>query len=75
MYAEHNTGENELYDLDRDPFELDSRHAHPGHASVRAQLAARLQAAAKLRRFELPRPALARRGPRSISSLFRFYLS
>ena len=43
MYAEHNTGENELYDLDRDPFELDSRHAHPGHASVRAQLAARLQ--------------------------------
>jgi arylsulfatase A-like enzyme len=43
MYAEHSSGERELYDLDRDPFELDSRHADPDYALVRAQLAARLQ--------------------------------
>ena len=43
MYAEHNTGENELYDLDSDPFELDSRHADPDYAFAMAQLAARLQ--------------------------------
>jgi arylsulfatase A-like enzyme len=43
MYAEHSSGERELYDLDRDPFELDSRHADPDYALVRAQLASRLQ--------------------------------
>ena len=42
MYAEHSTGERELYDLEQDPFELDSRHADPGYAAVRGQLAARL---------------------------------
>ncbi|MEK6327941.1 MAG: sulfatase, partial [Actinomycetota bacterium] len=42
MYAEHSTGERELYDLSTDPFELDSRHADPGYAAVRGQLAARL---------------------------------
>jgi N-acetylglucosamine-6-sulfatase len=42
MYAEHNTGEKELYDLLKDPFELRSRHADPAYASVEAQLAARL---------------------------------
>ena len=42
MYAEHNTGENELYDLQKDPFELQSRHDSPAYASVQAQLAARL---------------------------------
>ena len=42
MYAEHGTGERELYDLSIDPFELDSRHADPAYAAVRAQLAARL---------------------------------
>ena len=42
MYAEYNTGEKELYDLQNDPFELQSRHDSPAYASVQAQLAARL---------------------------------
>ncbi len=42
MYAEHRTGEQELYDLNNDPFELRSRHADPAYAVVKAQLAARL---------------------------------
>ncbi len=39
MYAEHSTGEKELYDLHKDPFELRSRHQGPAYASVMAQLA------------------------------------
>jgi N-acetylglucosamine-6-sulfatase len=42
MYAEHSTGEKELYDLKNDPFELVSRHDDPDYASIMAQLAARL---------------------------------
>jgi N-acetylglucosamine-6-sulfatase len=42
MYAEHSSGEKELYDLQNNPFELVSRHNDPAYASVRAQLAARL---------------------------------
>ena len=42
MYAEHRTGERELYDLKNDPFELVSRHNAPAYAPVRALLAARL---------------------------------
>ncbi|MEK6272320.1 MAG: sulfatase [Actinomycetota bacterium] len=42
MYAEHRTGERELYDLKNDPFELRSRHNAPTYASVRLRLAARL---------------------------------
>jgi N-acetylglucosamine-6-sulfatase len=42
-YAEYTNGEKELYDLQRDPFELQSRHASPAYASVRATLAKRLQ--------------------------------
>jgi arylsulfatase A-like enzyme len=42
MYAEHGTGEKELYDLKNDPFELVSRHNDPAYAVVQAQLAARL---------------------------------
>ncbi|MEK6272370.1 MAG: sulfatase [Actinomycetota bacterium] len=42
MYAEHRTGERELYDLNQDPFELDSRHDDPAYALVQGQLAARL---------------------------------
>ncbi len=42
MYAEHSSGERELYDLRNDPFELVSRHNGPAYTSVRAQLAARL---------------------------------
>ena len=43
MYAEHGTGEKELYDLQKDPFELQSRHNAPAYASVKSQLAARLE--------------------------------
>jgi N-acetylglucosamine-6-sulfatase len=42
MYAEHRTGERELYDLKNDPFERVSRHNAPAYALVRARLAARL---------------------------------
>ena len=42
MYAEHRTGERELYDLKNDPFELTSRHKAPSYASVKQRLAARL---------------------------------
>ena len=42
MYAEHETGEKELYDLDQDPFELDSRHDDPAYALIQGQLATRL---------------------------------
>ena len=39
MYAEHSTGEKELYDLQKDPFELQSRHNDPAYAvrQVRAR--------------------------------------
>jgi N-acetylglucosamine-6-sulfatase len=47
-YVEHDSGANEgateLYDLETDPFELQSQHANPTHAAVKAQLAARLAA-------------------------------
>ncbi len=43
MYAEHTTGEKELYDLQTDRFELQSRHNAPAYASVKSQLASRLQ--------------------------------
>ena len=43
MYAEHRTGERELYDLKNDPFELVSRHSDPAYTPVRKQLAAELQ--------------------------------
>jgi arylsulfatase A-like enzyme len=43
MYAEHETGERELYDLPNDPFELQSRHDDPAYASEIAALSIRLQ--------------------------------
>jgi arylsulfatase A-like enzyme len=42
MYAEYRTGERELYDLKKDPFELQSRHDDPAYARARAHLATRL---------------------------------
>jgi N-acetylglucosamine-6-sulfatase len=42
MYAEYSSGEKELYDLLKDPFELQSRHNAPAYASAKAQLADRL---------------------------------
>jgi len=43
VYAEYQTGERELYDLRRDPFQRRSRHSDPAYASIRRQLASRLQ--------------------------------
>jgi N-acetylglucosamine-6-sulfatase len=42
VYAEHISFEHELYDLNADPFELESRHGDPDYAAVQAELAARL---------------------------------
>jgi N-acetylglucosamine-6-sulfatase len=42
MYAEHDTGERELYALKEDPFERWSRHNAAAYASVKERLAARL---------------------------------
>jgi N-acetylglucosamine-6-sulfatase len=42
LYAEYATGERELYDLKRDPFELQSQHANRAFDSLKASLAARL---------------------------------
>jgi N-acetylglucosamine-6-sulfatase len=42
MYAEHDGGAKELYDLNNDPFELTSRHNAAAYASVKERLADRL---------------------------------
>jgi arylsulfatase A-like enzyme len=44
LYAEHVTGERELYDLEQDPDELQSLHGDPALQVTRDQLAARLAA-------------------------------
>jgi arylsulfatase A-like enzyme len=43
VYAEHSTGETELYDIKKDPFELVSRHNDPAYASIKTRLAGHLQ--------------------------------
>jgi N-acetylglucosamine-6-sulfatase len=57
VYAEHGSGEKELYDLSLDPDQLQSRHADPAYDAVRTRLAQRL--------FDLRRCAgdSCRRGP------------
>jgi N-acetylglucosamine-6-sulfatase len=42
VYLEYSSGERELYDLQLDPFQLESKHDDPAYASVQADLAARL---------------------------------
>jgi N-acetylglucosamine-6-sulfatase len=42
MYAKYETGEEELYDLQNDPYELQSRHNDPAYASTKASLSALL---------------------------------
>jgi arylsulfatase A-like enzyme len=42
LYVEYSNGGRELYDLEKDPFELRSRHAAPALASLRGDLARRL---------------------------------
>jgi hypothetical protein len=44
FYAEYGNGDTELYDLRRDPFELQSRHADPAYAALRASFSRRLHA-------------------------------
>jgi N-acetylglucosamine-6-sulfatase len=41
-YAEHRSGARELYDLNKDRFERQSRHADSAYKSIKAQLATRL---------------------------------
>jgi len=41
-YIEYTNGEVELYDLERDPYELQSLHPDPAFAGIKARLAARL---------------------------------
>lgn len=43
LYAEHTSGESELYDMAADPGQLASLHADPAFDSVKAALAAQLQ--------------------------------
>ncbi|MGH2974938.1 MAG: sulfatase family protein [Solirubrobacterales bacterium] len=43
VYVEYTTGEKELYDLQNDPYELQSLQDDPAYASVKAVLAQRLQ--------------------------------
>jgi N-acetylglucosamine-6-sulfatase len=42
IYAEHLNGDRELYDLQKDPYELQSEHANPAYDAIKASLAARL---------------------------------
>ena len=65
MYAEYNTGEQELYDLLKDPFELQSRHNAPAYAVGQGPACGPPARAAELRRRQLPHPALAAARPSS----------
>ena len=42
-YIRYSTGEEELYDLVADPFEMQSKHADPAFAAIKASLRARAQ--------------------------------
>jgi N-acetylglucosamine-6-sulfatase len=42
LYAEYQNGDRELYDLQKDPYELQSQHANPAYEQVRNALALRL---------------------------------
>ena len=42
IYAEHLNGDRELYDLQKDPYELQSEHANQAYDAIKASLAARL---------------------------------
>jgi arylsulfatase A-like enzyme len=59
LYAEHDSGERELYDLTRDPHQLDSLHEDPAYATVQARLAERLAA------LQICAGAGCARGPRA----------
>lgn len=42
MYVEHSSGEQELYDMNNDPYQLQSLHADPAYSDQLADLAGRL---------------------------------
>ncbi len=42
LYSEYQNGDRELYDLAKDPYELQSQHANPAYDQIKAALAARL---------------------------------
>jgi hypothetical protein len=42
IYAEHQNGDRELYDLAKDPYELQSQHANTAYDAIKTSLAARL---------------------------------
>jgi N-acetylglucosamine-6-sulfatase len=42
VFVQHANGERELYDLERDPYQLTSLHADPAYAGVQAELSLRL---------------------------------
>jgi arylsulfatase A-like enzyme len=67
LYAEHDNGARELYDLARDPDQLESLHHDPAHQAIQARLAERLaalQICAGARCAARPRARLALRGCR-----------
>ena len=41
LYAEYQNGDRELYDLQKDPYELQSQHANPAYDGIKTALAAR----------------------------------
>jgi N-acetylglucosamine-6-sulfatase len=63
VYAEHDNGDLELYDLDRDPYQLRSLHRDPRYDAVRARLAERLAA------LQVCAGATCRRPPRTALTL------
>jgi hypothetical protein len=42
LYAEYQNGDRELYDIAKDPYELQSEHADPAYDQIKAALAGRL---------------------------------
>lgn len=43
LYVEYANGDRELYDMERDPFQNDSRHADPAFAAVQRRLSRRIE--------------------------------
>jgi len=74
LYAEYANGDRELYDLRKDPYELQSEHANPSYEPLRLALAARLHrlvpcAGASCRTAPSARLSVVRRGCSVTASL------
>ena len=54
LYANYGTGEQELYDLRNDPFELQNAVNNPAYARVKSLTAAAARRIGQLRREDLP---------------------